>query len=497
MLAGNRRGETGDPCGILYTSLIGVVISPWTGTYTLIFKAASWLDLTPMIRELIDNREKATEQNVAEFNEQLIAHFPAKLVTYIEGNLQNDTKNFAQKESETLTTYYQRALHLLRRSHGRDSLMKAAADNSLVPIEQSILNSIISVFLDGIFDEEVRGEVFSIAALSCGSLWRCREIIGEVQQGLDATMEARERAAERNEVAQIRAMCAAHYGKSISSVLAEFSSGKLMASKAKQDHSNEVLDKNYHGNVPDRDLDNSQNKYAHRNTSKNGSINGSAKYRPGNSDRRNLKTLECNDKDRNRPIKQARKVKKALKYLREIVGREGCGPINYIDLAKRISIPKNLLELWQVSPDAAKEFRRLSIRVNKKRGKRSPTELFSNSVNNDYTRSLLNDQSTSFEKNAFRVPVVAKAEANGKIMKVTLPKHISQADQVSDISLISNLLANTFSLKSPGVRGFMMQTADKNLSTLRTFVIFMFRVAGIWCTVHAYIRPKPKSGEDT
>ncbi|RKF61974.1 hypothetical protein OnM2_037097, partial [Erysiphe neolycopersici] len=194
---------------------------------------------------MIDNRENATEQHVAEFTEQLSAQFPAKLVTYTEGNLQNDTKNFAQKESETLTAYYQRALHLLRRSHSRDSPMKAATGKPLVPIEQSVLNSIISAFLDGLRDEEVRGEVFSRAALSCGSLWRCREIIDEVQQGLDATREARERAAERNEVAQIRAMCAAHYGKSLSSVLADFSSGKLMAPKVKQDHSNEVLDKNY------------------------------------------------------------------------------------------------------------------------------------------------------------------------------------------------------------------------------------------------------------
>lgn len=63
--------------------------------------------------------------------------------------------------------------------------------------------------------------------------------------------------------------------------------------------------------------------------------------------------------DFSRPIKQTKKVKKSLKDLREFVGREGCRPINYIDLAKRISTPINLLEIWQVSPDAAKEFRRL------------------------------------------------------------------------------------------------------------------------------------------
>lgn len=72
-----------------------------------------------------------------------------------------------------------------------------------MPIEQFVLNSIISVFLDGLRDEEARGEVFSRATLPYGSLWRCHKIIDKVKQVLDATREARERAAERKEVAQI------------------------------------------------------------------------------------------------------------------------------------------------------------------------------------------------------------------------------------------------------------------------------------------------------
>ncbi|RKF75237.1 hypothetical protein GcM1_235090 [Golovinomyces cichoracearum] len=84
--------------------------------------------------------------------------------------------------------------------------------------------------------------------------------------------------------------------------------------------------------------------------------------------------------------------------------------------------------------------------------------------------------------------------------KVILDKGAVQADQESEKTLISDLLASTLSLESqeiPDVRGFMMQKADGNLTTFRTFAIFKFGVAGIWRTVHAYIRPKPKSGEDT
>ncbi|RKF84037.1 hypothetical protein GcM1_147002 [Golovinomyces cichoracearum] len=84
--------------------------------------------------------------------------------------------------------------------------------------------------------------------------------------------------------------------------------------------------------------------------------------------------------------------------------------------------------------------------------------------------------------------------------KMILDIGAAQADQGSDIYLISDLLASTLSLESreiPGVRGFMMQTADGNLTTLQTFAIFKFGVAGIWRTVHTYIRPNPKPGKDT
>lgn len=561
----------------------------------------------------------------------------------------------------------------------------------------------------------MRSEVFNRAALLCGSLWRCQEIIDEVQRGLDATREARERAAERNELAKIRAMCAAHYGKSLSSVLADFSSGKLMAPKEKQYHNNEVSDNCYQqkpsqtalsGNALHKGFENGQNKSTNRNASKNGYINGSTKYRPSdgplcfgcgivghikpkcqnlqlqnweqsclksiiydrvpqfgesnmtyaiqdqfseaqNTARRHLnphydlhctskeyqlphyqsqdhhhlesrknipynyndnyqstrrdqnrdnqspdqgkiniqtqryvhetdrelrneplkvhfedqKDADCsldqfarlntsnntssgnmqsnacelgvqlesfslgpskkrqrinleeifieetskttcttnNDPDLARPIKQAKKLKKALKHLREIVGREGCGPINYIDLAKRISIPINLLELWQVSPDAAKEFRRLSTRINKKKVKRSPTELFSNSVNNDHPRSFTNTQSSSSERKAFRVPVVAQAEANGKIMKVALPKHISQADQGSEMNVISQGLVKALKLEKLclGTRGFSgltMNTADGGATELSHFVSFRIGVCGIWRRIDAFVRPVVKKG---
>lgn len=66
--------------------------------------------------------------------------------------------------------------------------------------------------------------------------------------------------------------------------------------------------------------------------------------------------------------------------------------------------------------------------------------------------------------------------------KTILNMGATQADQGSDIKLISDLLVSTLNLEKreiPGIGGFMMQTADGNLTTLRTFAIFKLGVAGI------------------
>ncbi|RKF60278.1 hypothetical protein OnM2_052053 [Erysiphe neolycopersici] len=48
---------------------------------------------------------------------------------------------------------------------------------------------------------------------------------------------------------------------------------------------------------------------------------------------------------------------KAVKVLREIVGREGHGLLDYRALAEKINVPLKLLEFFQASPDVEKKFR--------------------------------------------------------------------------------------------------------------------------------------------
>ncbi|KAI0997985.1 hypothetical protein K3495_g10206 [Podosphaera aphanis] len=224
------------------------------------------------LRALIDDRQNSTDEQVAEFKYQLIERFPARLVNHVEGKLQNDIQEFIQKEVEPLMAYYQRALHMFRRSHGRDAPRKAAVGRPLLPIEQSVLNSIILAFLNGLRDEDVR--------------------LSNIPE--DQSQHPESRACE------------------LGVQLQSFSSGP--------DKERQRIDLS---EILDDDL-------------------------PKEAE------MTSGDPGTYRPIKTGRKGKRVSKHLREIVGREGCGPINYINLARRISIPINLLELWQVSPDTAK-----------------------------------------------------------------------------------------------------------------------------------------------
>ena len=55
-----------------------------------------------------------------------------------------------------------------------------------------------------------------------------------------------------------------------------------------------------------------------------------------------------------------------VRNLREIVGRQGKGPINYQKLVEDIKVEVSLMDLFQMSPDLSRAFRTLSTRVNKK-----------------------------------------------------------------------------------------------------------------------------------
>ncbi|KAI6249325.1 hypothetical protein HI914_02668 [Erysiphe necator] len=84
--------------------------------------AAMWLDSSKMFRDIIDNKQQATENDVEALKEALKAEFPIRVI-----------RSFKQLPEEPLLTYYGRAKHLLRRAYGRDEPVQ------VVKIRQGIL----------------------------------------------------------------------------------------------------------------------------------------------------------------------------------------------------------------------------------------------------------------------------------------------------------------------------------------------------------------------
>ncbi|KHJ31629.1 hypothetical protein EV44_g3672 [Erysiphe necator] len=168
---------------------------------------------------------------------------------------------------------------------------------------------------------------------------------------------------------------------------------------------------------------------------------------------------------------------KAVKALREIVGREGLGPLNYRALAEKINVQLNLLEFFQASADAAKEFRNMSQRLNMRKRPRPGNKEF-------YFVAVLRGRYN--EKSRWK--------------KVTLSPGISQADQGSELSIISQGLVNAMAFprftlsREKDDSGLFVSTADGGATELKEFTYFNVGVSGIWRRVYAFIRPYDKKG---
>jgi hypothetical protein len=168
-------------------------------------EAATWLDSSPKYRRLVDQRARASQADVEDFKEALMAEFPNKVMEYSETNVYNEMQSFAQSPNEALQSYYKRAQHLLRRAHGRDDPRDPLA-KQLEPAEVTILVGMVSAFIGGLHDEYLRGAVLAKSATTCGSLSKALEIIQETQSSINNAKEFEQKAAEKRELEQYRAV---------------------------------------------------------------------------------------------------------------------------------------------------------------------------------------------------------------------------------------------------------------------------------------------------
>jgi hypothetical protein len=75
--------------------------------------AATWLNSTPQMRYIADNKATATVADVKEFEDALKEQFPAALTTVPEISAQAQMDTLGQEASKPLAAYYQRAVNIL------------------------------------------------------------------------------------------------------------------------------------------------------------------------------------------------------------------------------------------------------------------------------------------------------------------------------------------------------------------------------------------------
>ncbi|RKF65978.1 hypothetical protein OnM2_000012 [Erysiphe neolycopersici] len=192
------------------------------------------------------------------------------------------------------------------------------------------------------------------------------------------------------------------------------------------------------------------------------------------------------------------------KELKAIFGRKDEGPLDYKSMLSQTMITMSVLEFCQASPDAAKHFRHLVTRENKKRGRKRTGNTKADVGKIDYPISQLKwkeplkSKGIPREARPFRLNT-ACIISNQKT-RVTFQRGTVQADQGSDLNLISNSLVNDLKLERRSLNnlmGFSMQTADGSITQLNDFAVLIVGVGNIYRKIHAFIRPELSNQPDS
>lgn len=225
-------------------------------------------------------------------------------------------------------------------------------------------------------------------------------------------------------------------------------------------------------------------------------------------------------------VKRAQRKSRARKgqSLTEIVGRQGKGPLDYSKLAEEMIVKVSLLDLYQMSPDLSRAFRKLSTRISKRTDRRGKSRVEDQAESEVLLAGELEDlglrdedrccegvsggvnnlQSVapliSTERKAFRVPVVVKTSKNGTPVNVVMPTEVSQADQGSDmivvtIGFLRALGISTKPLSDIGYHNLTMNVADGRSAKLTHCCTLTIGVLGVWRKVDAFVRPYDESNK--
>ncbi|KAI1872009.1 uncharacterized protein JN550_004212 [Neoarthrinium moseri] len=176
----------------------------------------------------------------------------------------------------------------------------------------------------------------------------------------------------------------------------------------------------------------------------------------------------------------------------EIKGREGMGPLNWERIFQDIKVEFSLMDLFQASPDCARNAKYYSTRVSEKTRKKAQKTRGLQTV-------IESKSATAIQPvKAYRMDVVLKfLGTNGKTVSHAVGEKATQADQGSDINFVSSDLVQKAGikrrlLKDIGIEQLFIITSTSQASPVTEFVVFNVGVQGIWRSVWAIVRPEIK-----
>ncbi|KAM9874530.1 hypothetical protein VDGL01_11410 [Verticillium dahliae] len=183
--------------------------------------------------------------------------------------------------------------------------------------------------------------------------------------------------------------------------------------------------------------------------------------------------------------------------LAPIVGWDGAVPFDYLAFFKRFTAQVNLMEIMQISPDTIKHLRRYATR----KGATSKTHAMSGSLETEgpppgFQRPTGPDVTPRLHTatRPYRVDCIVTAKVGGKMIRFPMPPNSTQADQGSEVNMISPAIINfyqipKYSLSLVGLGGLHITTSDGNVTPMREFVVLKATVDGLQRDIWAIVRP--------
>ncbi|KAI1007128.1 hypothetical protein K3495_g1091 [Podosphaera aphanis] len=229
-------------------------------------------------------------------------------------------------------------------------------------------------------------------------------------------------------------------------------------------------------------------------------VRHTSRYRPAHEGNNNPK---LSDTISGTPAQEKIRWKK-LSNTHAFSGQPPLDPSFYIELLSQVKVPLSILEIAQISPEAALNWKRLMTWKNSRKKKNAGMEGNSVEVEDNLLEELYfflrsraevnksTPQVNPLADRPFRIPVLVNAYKLGKLFQVKLKAGTTQADQGSDINIISDMLAKDIRIKPINIgpqKVLTMGTANRGTTQLHQYAEIKICVEDIWRTIQVFVRP--------